>query len=300
YALYGSDTYRSRKKLNEIIEAYRQKAGADIDFHRFNAQEHDCANLKGIMATSSLFAQKKLVVVEYAFGDSMESMLTHAKQWQDAKDQHLILCHETLDASAKKYLKLWTPLLTQSQEFGEMKGSTREAWICQEAALRGVILSPTDAHRITAITSDSWSAVQEIEKIAVGGRASGEHSFGFGKNPTVFDLGDAFFTDKKQALVLLHRMLANGEDEFGLFSYISNRARTLVAIKQCAIEKRQVPPWLGIHPFVAKKTAELVRVLTPVQCASFASRFFEEDFRIKIGLSQPRDSLVRMLVEGGV
>ena len=99
YALYGSDTYRSRKKLNEIIEAYRQKAGADIDFHRFNAQEHDCANLKGIMATSSLFAQKKLVVVEYAFGDRMESMLTHAKQWQDAKDQHLILCHETLDAN---------------------------------------------------------------------------------------------------------------------------------------------------------------------------------------------------------
>ncbi|MEK7082910.1 MAG: hypothetical protein AAB972_01960, partial [Patescibacteria group bacterium] len=294
YALYGSDTYRSRKKLNEIIEAYRQKAGADIDFHRFNAQEHDCANLKGIMATSSLFAQKKLVVVEYAFGDRMESMLTHAKQWQDAKDQHLILCHETLDASAKKYLKLWTPLLTQSQEFGEMKGSTREAWICQEATLRGVILSPTDAHRITAITSDSWSAVQEIEKIAVNplGASSGEI---FMKTSTIFDLGDVFFTDKKKALGILYELLKYGEDEFGLFSYLANRSRTLVAVKQCMEQKQQIPSWLGIHPFVAKKTALLVRALTAAQCATFMIRFFEEDHRIKTGLSQPKDSLVRML-----
>ena len=296
YALYGSDTYRSRKKLNEIIEAYRQKAGADIDFHRFNAQEHDCANLKGIMATSSLFAQKKLVVVEYAFGDRMESMLTHAKQWQDAKDQHLILCHETLDASAKKYLKLWTPLLTQSQEFGEMKGSTREAWICQEATLRGVILSPTDAHRITAITSDSWSAVQEIEKIAVGGQIN-SNANSIVKAASVFDLGDSFFTDKKQALHILHQLLERGEDDFGLFSYLTNRSRALVAIKQCTEQKKQIPTWLGIHPFVAKKTAALVYKLTLAQCAAFMINFFEEDSRIKVGLSQPKDSLVRILTE---
>lgn len=295
YALYGSDTYRSRKKLNEIIEAYRQKAGADIDFHRFDAHMHDVAGLKGIMETTSLFTSKKLVVVEYALSDGMEPMLRFAKNWRDAKDQHLMLHHEALDAGAKKHLKSWTPFVTKSQEFDEMKGAQWETWIRKEAVARGVSLLPDDVRRIAATASNSWFAVQEIEKIAVGGHASSEYAFA--KNPTVFDLGDAFFTDKKRALGILHRMLANGEDEFGLFSYLAGRSRTLVAIKQCTVEKRQVPSWLGIHPFVAKKTADIVRALTPAQCASFVSRFFEEDFRIKVGLSQPRDSLMGMLME---
>lgn len=295
YALYGSDTYRSRKKLNELIESCWQKAGADIDFHRFDAQDYDLADLKGIMGTSSLFTPKKLVVVEYALSDRMALMLGFAKQWKDEKNQHLILHHEKLDVTAKKNLKLWMPLLAQSQEFDEIKGDAWEAWIRKEAVARGVSLASSDVRRMAGTSSDSWSAVQKIEKIAVGGHASGEYAFA--KNPTVFDLGDAFFTDKKRALGILHHMLANGEDEFGLFSYLAGRARTLVAIKQCAIEKRQVPPWLSIHPFVAKKTADIVRVLTPAQCALFVSRFFEEDFRIKVGLSQPKDSLVGMLIE---
>ncbi len=295
YALYGSDTYRSRKKLNEIVEAYRQKTGADFDFHRLDARESDLGGLKGMMGTSSLFTPKKLIVVEYALGGQMELMLPHAKVWQDTKDQHLILRHETLDASAKKQLKTWTPFFTQSQEFEELKGSKREAWIRKEAIERGGFLSDSDVRNIAAKTSDSWFAVQEIEKIIVGGKT--EHHGIFAKAPTIFDLGDVFFTDKKRALGILHYLFAGDEDEFGIFSYLANRSRALVAIKQCALEKRQVPSWFGIHPFVAKKTGELARVLTPAQCGFFLSRFFEEDFRIKVGLSQPKDSLVRMLME---
>lgn len=226
----------------------------------------------------------------------MEPIASYAVKWRDAKDQHLILHHEALDATAKRQLKLWTPFLTQSQEFGEMKHTAREAWIYKEAAARGVSLLPNDTRRVAAITSDSWSAVQEIEKIAVGGQGYG-NTDGAVKTPTVFDLGDSFFTDKKRALHILHQLLKHGEDDFGLFSYLANRSRALVAIKQCIDQKQQVPSWLGIHPFVLKKTAALAHILTFLQCAAFMSRFFEEDSRIKIGLSQPKDSLLRMLIE---
>ncbi|MEK7082887.1 MAG: hypothetical protein AAB972_01845 [Patescibacteria group bacterium] len=37
--------------------------------------------------------------------------------------------------------------------------------------------------------------------------------------------------------------------------------------------------------------------LTLAQCAAFMINFFEEDSRIKVGLSQPKDSLVRILTE---
>lgn len=293
YALYGSDTYRSRKKMNQIIDAYRQKAGAFIDLHWFDASKDDFAELKSIMDVQSLFTLKKLVVVENAWGETMADMKGYAKQWKEAKDQHLFLMHGALDASAKKNLKSWEPILAQSQEFEELTGGKKEAWIRGEAAERGVSLSSGQL-RAVCVTSDSWSAVQEIEKIAVGEGGREEVMM---SRPTVFDLGDAFFTDKKRALGILHRLLKNGEDEFGLFSYMSNRSRALVAVKQCAQEKRQIPSWLGIHPFVAKKTEALARLLTLTQCGAFVTRFFEEDWRIKVGLSQPKDSLVAMLME---
>ena len=295
YAIYGSDTYRCRKKLNEIIDAYRRKSGVHIDLHRFDASYDDVAKLKSIMNMQSLFMPKKLVVVENALSEASMQMIDYAKSWKDTKDQHLVLIHEALDAVSKKHLKAWEKFLTQSQEFGELEGAKKEAWIKSEAAERGVALAPDDAKKLAIVTADSWSLVQEIEKIAVAGRREQE---GYsGPMPTVFDLGDAFFTDKKAALGILHRLLENGQDEFGLFSYLVNRSRVLVAIKQCLEQKKSVPSWLGIHPFVIKKTENLTRALTLAQCGTFLPRFFEEDSRIKIGLSQPKDSLMQMLIE---
>lgn len=295
YAIYGSDMYRCRKKLNQIIDAYRIKAGVHIDLHRLDAHKDDLAGLKSIMEMQSLFTPKKLVIVENALSEAIMQVIEYAKNWKDAKDQHLILIHEALDASSKKHLKAWEKFLTQSQEFGELEGAKKEAWIGSEATERGVSLTPDQVRRLAIVTADSWSAVQEIEKIAVGGKV--EERGSSGPRPTVFDLGDAFFTDKRRALGILHRLLENGEDEFGLFSYLVNRSRVLTAIKQCAEQKKPIPPWLGIHPFVVKKTEALTRILTLTQCYSFMFRFFEEDSRIKIGLSRPKDSLVQMLIE---
>ena len=295
YAIYGSDTYRSRKKLNQIIDAYRKKAGVHIDLHRIDASRDDLGGLKSMMDVQSLFTPKKLVIVENALSEAMGEAINYAKEWKDAKDQHLVLMHEALDAAAKKHLKAWENFLTQSQEFGELEGAKKEAWIRSEAAERGVTFTPDDVRQLAVTASDSWSAVQEIEKIAVGGEREQRQSFR--PAPTVFDLGDAFFTNSRHALGLLHGLVEKGEDEFGIFSYLSNRSRSLIAVKVCEQERRPIPSWLGIHPFVAKKTAAQTRSLTLSQCISFLPRFFEQDVRIKIGLSQPKDSLVQMLME---
>ncbi|GEM_PF-3325908 len=293
YAIYGSDTYRGWKKLNQIIEAYRAKAGAYIDLHWFDAKVDNLEELKAMMDVQSLFTPKKLVVVRNALSEEMTHIFDHAKGWKDAKDQHLVLVHEALDAASKKQLKVWEKVLTQSQEFEQFEGAKKEAWIRSEAMERGVSLMPDQVRSLAASVSDSWAAVQGIEKIAVGGET--EQAASFGPSASVFDLGDAFFTDKKRALGILHRLLEKGEDEFGLFSYLVNRSRVLVVVKQCAEQHKAVPSWLGIHPFVAKKTESLARGLSLAQCGAFMSRFFEEDGRIKIGLSQPKESMIRIL-----
>ena len=57
-----------------------------------------------------------------------------------------------------------------------------------------------------------------------------------------------------------------------------------------------VPAHHHLHPFVIKKALGLARGLSKEKLSSLPGRFFEEDFKIKVGLSQPKESLLRILL----
>jgi len=65
--LYGSDTYRSRQKLKEIIEEYKRRHQSGLNFIRINFDEKDLpadkagfSDLKQAVETVSMFDEKKL------------------------------------------------------------------------------------------------------------------------------------------------------------------------------------------------------------------------------------------------
>lgn len=296
YALYGDDTYRSRKKLRSIIEEYRAKAGSDFNMHRFDAEDDDLSDMKAVIGGSSLFAAKKLSIIEYAFCERIAALLhSSAAQLAASKEQVIIMWDGALDSSKKKCMKMWEKFFTKAQEFNALSAGTRQRWITQEANERGIVLNDTNMKQLTQSVGDSWTLIQLLEKIAAGDN-TGMHISLAGSTQNIFSLGDTFFSKSPQAIHILHELLERGEDEFGLFSYLANRSRTLVAMKVCEQEHKQIPSWLNIHPFVAKKTLQLIRNLSLDQCNTFILRFFEEDARIKIGLARPSESLMDMLV----
>lgn len=295
YTLYGDDTYRSRKKLRSIIEQYRIKAGSDFNMHRFDAQDDDLLNLKAIVGGNSLFPTKKLSIIEYAFCERMAVLHPSGAQLAASKEQVIIMWDGALDSNKKKYLKIWEPFFIKAQEFNTLSAGNRQRWIMQEASERGIMLNDTDIKQLIQCTGDSWTLIQLLEKIATGVEMDAQTSLTGGAQ-NIFSLGDAFFSRNPQAIYILHELLGRGEDEFGLFSYLANRSRALVVVKVCEQEHKQIPSWLGIHPFVAKKTSHLVHNLSLAQCRAFAWRFFEEDARIKIGLARPSESLMSMLL----
>jgi len=117
------------------------------------------------------------------------------------------------------------------------------------------------------------------------------------KDTRIFELGDVFFTSLQDALRRLHEILADGYDEFNIFSYLANHCRILLTIKAYSEMYQPIPASHGIHPFVIKKAAAAVRGFSIVQLRHMLQRFFEEDFRIKIGLSRPAESLFRILLQ---
>lgn len=295
YLLYGPDTYRSRQKLNEIIAGYRERAGSDLNLHRFDAAEDDFAALKIALETGSLFSPKKLVVVEQAFSTPhWEALHASVLAHRGSTDTIVVLRDGALGEEAKKRLAEISPLTDKAQEFALLVGAGVERWIRQEAASRGLILSPVEFLVLAAKGGDLWAIANELDKLAVSDR--GEKSGGAAlaaRTPKVFDLGDTFFSAPRQGLRHLLSLLSHGHEDMHLFSYLTNHARTLLAVK--ISQETHQPLKLGIHPFVVKKASQIVRTLSRDQLHSFFCRFFEEDWRIKVGLSRPQDSLIRML-----
>lgn len=293
YFLYGSDTYRSRQKLRDIIAEYRVRYGSDLNLHRFDAEDDDPAALKQIGESSGLFAAKKLIVVEYGLSsdrsfDALAALAAHSARDPDTL---VVLWDRELDAAGKQRLIEIQKNFTKIQKFVPLTGAQRERWIREEAGRRKADLSPSEVRALAASGGDSWGIAQAIEKSALGTRIAAAGPAG----TNVFALGDAFFTSRRDGLRRLLEFLHDGQDEFGLFSYLANHSRTLALVKHYSDQKKPVPPSHGIHPFVAKKSAALVRGIETGRLIGFLHDFFEEDWRIKTGLSNPQQSLLNIL-----
>lgn len=114
---------------------------------------------------------------------------------------------------------------------------------------------------------------------------------------TIFALGDTFFISPREGLRTLLGLLHDGHDDFTLFSYLANHVRTLLTVKHYGDAGKNVPSSRGIHPYVMKKAAALARGLSQEKLAISMRQFFDEDRKIKTGLSKPRDSLFSLLTD---
>lgn len=295
--LYGPDTYRSRRKLNEIIEEYRHKSGSNLNFQRFDAGEDSVKKIKDALQSGSLFAEKKLAVVEGAFSspDVFEFLSLSAQFFAKAPETVLVLWDGFLDAASKKRLGEILLHAAKIQEFLPLDVSKFRRYIAAEALARGIALRPDDYAYLQKFGGDLWALSNELDKMALAKSSPAKGSLMPNGPANIFDLGDMFFTSRSRALFALHAFFDGGEDEFKTFGYLAGHARNLFLVKHCAGLQKKIPASLGIHPFVVKKASSLVRPMQERDLEAGVKRFFEEDFKIKIGRSRPKDSLINML-----
>ncbi len=238
YLLYGSDTQKSRNKLDEVVAEFRKKNGGDLNIHHFDAEEEETGKIKSALETRSLFASKKLAVIKYATqAPEREMLYSVLEKFKNDQSSIIFLWERGL---GKEQLAEMRPYCDKTQEF--KKGEP---------------------------------AAPEIK---------------------IFRLGDNFFSSSREGLRSLLQLLNQGHDEMNIFSYLANHARSLLTIKAYAERNQPLPSSAGIHPYVAQKAAAIVRPHTTFSLTTIFKRFFQEDAKIKTGLSKPRESLFRLLL----
>src|SRR6266704_1562353 len=218
----------------------------------------------------------------------------------------IVLVDEVLDAS--------NPLLKTAGLCGQViqcmlpKGAALESWITKRAKSIGVSISPDAAALLANFIGNQLRLLaNELDKLATyAGNGAIIHVDDVRKlsaqvqEARIFDLTDALAQrNRKQALDILHDLLADGEPPLKLISTITTQVRSLVLVKELAqkgMRPPQIATTLGMAPFVATKAAQQVSKFTPAQLEGAYRQLLATDAALKRSRMAPEMALDLLVV----
>ena len=221
----------------------------------------------------------------------------------------IVLIDEEMPASS--------PLLKAAQEHGKViqctlpKGAALESWITKRAQGLGVKITP-DATSLLAnfMGNQLRMLANEIDKLAtyVGERATINIEdvrllSASAQEARIFDLTDALAQrNRKQALDLLHDLLADGEPPLKLISTITSQVRSLLLVKELAndgLRVQQIVTATGMAPFVAEKALRQVGKFQTAQLEGAYRQLLATDAALKRSRMTPEMALDLLVVNFG-
>ncbi|MBI2056352.1 MAG: hypothetical protein HYT37_03140 [Candidatus Sungbacteria bacterium] len=294
FVFHGKDTYHSRRALNAHIREYQNNNGSALNMHRIDCEEEGVGDIKNLCGAESLFSAKKLIIAENFLhnGAEFENILPSVSAIAETSDTTLFLWERAIGKDLKKkFSKLFAA--AKVEEFEEYTVAEKQKFIESEAEKRGIVLSREERERLF-LCRDAWGIINTLDMLMLG--RDQENGKGAALPLQIFALGDTFHSASPgRALSTLFDLIRQGEDDFGVFGYISGHTRTLLIVKAFAEMREPLPASFGIHPFVIKKTAAIARNVPISEVIRSYTSFFEEDVRIKTGLTNPQHALASML-----
>ena len=304
YFLYGQDSYRSKRKLEEIILGYKNVHKSGLNLIYVDADKTDFKDFYSNFKITSMFAEKKLIVLKNVFASKkfQEDFLEDIKKIEELED--IVIVYE--DCPADKRIRIFKALEknTKCQEFEFMAPANLRKWILAEfgkthSTSSGQAKINADALDllISYVGNDLWQMSNEVKKL------SSYKAGGVIKKEDVQKLvrpnfaNDIFKTiealaskNKKLALDLLHKQLDAGDFPLYLLSMIAYQFRNLLIVKES-------PKKSGLHPFVVQKTLYLCDKFSMDELKKIYRKIFQIDLDVKTGKIEPEIALDLLLAE---
>ncbi len=302
--LYGLDTYRSSKKLKQIINEYRKIHKTGLSLKYIDAKKITLKSIEDETKQTSIFKEKKLLVLMDAFlnTDFKKDFIKKGKDFVDFDS--IFVFYERAKILKKDALFKFLIKNAKSQEFNLLEGLELKNWMEKEFKSRRAKIERQALDKfISFVDNNPWQIVNEIQKLVHyknGGiitTADIELLIKPKVEPNIFKTIDAIASkDKKRALKLLREHLEKGDNPFYLFSMINYQFRNLLVIKDLLI--KNLPCNLsGLHPFVVRKSCVLAGKFEFSELKKIYQKTFKIDFSIKTGKSDPETSLDLLITE---
>jgi len=324
--LYGEDTFRSRRKLNELREKFLReidKTGASLSL--IDGEKAAIGEINGAIAPLSLLAKKRMIVIENIFSNKSKTIFKELNEYFNSKrsDENIVIFwdgkidEKKLSAEKNKLFKL----LNKSklvQNFKSLSNTEIINWTKKEIEERGGKISREALYILTSLASgDLWQIDNDITKLLnyktgqqlkLGKSESTEITDEDVKNlvsgqvnENIFALTDALASkNKKMAAKLLEDHLAAGLTEGYLLNMIIRQFKTLLQIRQAidsGFTSRKIITLLKIHPYVAQKGIGQVRNFSLDQLKKILSELIKIDYLMKSGQVDAITSISLLIVK---
>ncbi|MFC1663558.1 DNA polymerase III subunit delta [Patescibacteria group bacterium] len=307
--LYGPDNYRSRQKLNHIVQHYEKthKNGLNLKYYS-DGQNLDFQDFQDEIQQTSMFKEKKLLVLINVFSnkDFKEKFLKNSKKFINLPE--IILFYQGDKVSRPDSFFNFLKKNAKSQEFKLLEEQKLKSWIKKEFENCGSKIDPEVTEKlINFVGNDLWQLSNEIKKLASYKRkqkieAKDVEVLVRPKIETdIFKTIDAIASkNKKRAFELLKEHLEKGESPLYLLSMISFQFRNLLIVKNFIENQKPYSAILresGLHPFVVKKSYWQAQKFTGEELKKIYQKIFQVDLFIKTGKLKPEDALDSLLIE---
>jgi DNA polymerase-3 subunit delta len=298
YFLYGQDSFRSKQKLNEIIDGYKKIHKSGLNLIYIDAKEKDFTDFYSNFKVMGMFAEKKLVVIKNIFEKVkfQEEFLEKIKDIDGLKDIVVIYEPGLPDQRLKFFKNLQKTV--KNQEFKHLSPAALAKWVSSKFEERGVKIN-FDALNLLLnfVGNNLWQMFGEINKLAnyrkTGAITLQDVELLVKPNieNDIFKTIDALASkNKREALNLLHKHLDNGDNSLYLLSMVAYQFRNLLTIKELQNSRRPLAT-CGLHPFVVKKSSYLCNYFTYEQLKKIYQKIFQIDNDIKSGKIEPETAL---------
>lgn len=320
--IYGSDSYRSRQKLNELKNKFINEV--DPTAQSLNVIEGKSATVKDIsekISTGSLFVKKRMVVIEDVFENKsdkvlgeIESFLKSRPESKNGDEDNIIIFKEgdlnNKNTKLKKEAKkLFDFLLKQKYviECKTLSGSQLNNFVKEETEKLKRKINPNAINTLIAYTnSDIWRISSELHKLAMSVNEGEEISDKLVKeivNPAIdeniFALTDAISArNKRLALKLLEEQYIAGLSEDYVLAMLLRQFKILLRIKSAVLSNlsaTQIASELKMHPYVVKKSLTQVGAFELEDLKGKLNDLLTLDFMNKTGQGELKGDLALFL-----
>ncbi len=308
FFIYGQDSYRSKKKLEEIILGYKKVHKSGLNLTYIDAKENDFEDFYSNFKINSMFFEKKLIILKNIFLVSkfQEEFLENIKNLEEIKD--IVIAYENCAVDQRTKFFKALQKYAKCQEFDCLQPAALKKWILQEFEKNKAKINPDALELlIEFVKNDLWQMTNEINKLSnyKKGNIIKKEDVELLVKPNIendiFKTIDALASkNKKLALSLLHKHLDNGDNSLYLLSMIAYQFRNLLIIKE--LQDKQNPyatiaKKSGLHPFVVQKSFYLCNQFSIEQLKKIYQIIFQIDSNIKTGKIEAETALDLLLAE---
>lgn len=318
--LSGDDTYRSRKRLERLREAFREK----FDPSGVNTITLDGETLKPEafsqhVSSQGFLASKRCIAVLNVLGNGKQETqeaISETLAADGIPEDNIVIFWEDGEPPSKRVppkqvkkgktrksdASLWQLVLQKAkhERFPLLEPVEIQSWIEAEVQKRGGMIDRKAAKTLATIGGQNlWQVSGEIDKLIsyALGRVIDDTDVDQLVSATVdddiFRLTDALGQrDLKLALRLFEDQFQSGADPLYLLRMLSWHLRNLLAVRSLMDEgtrdPRTIARVLKLHPFVAQKTVHQAEYFTFDDLLWAFGQLLQIDHTIKTRRIDPR------------